>query len=276
MPTVAVSPEAPDSLLPPESGCHTGGGSSWTIRRLFWLGGGASRPAGALEQEPGPPLALVDPVLDQAGGGDVPVFVAEFMRLAQEAGEALVVVGKLGQHVLRCDKLRVVVEQALQSADIADRAQRGTADLARALCDVVGHREDLLGLLVEQQMIVAEMRSRHVPVKILGLQIEREGVGEQRPKCCGNVLDRVGAELGRRLQFRCFSFPDGGGVHGGLLCCAASRQLRTGSVRSDLTRFGESRTGLSPASFRNACGYQIATLASGPNPTFACWRQALC
>src|SRR5215472_4726620 len=34
-------------------------------------------------------------------------------------------------------------------------------------------------------------------------------------------------------------------------------------------RFDESRTGPSPASFRNACSYQIATLASGPIPTFA-------
>src|ERR1700754_893457 len=89
----------------------------------------ASCPAGALEQEPGPPLTLVDPVLDQARGCDIAMLVAELMRLAQEAGEALVVVGELRQHILRRDELRVVVEQALQPADIADRAQRGTADL---------------------------------------------------------------------------------------------------------------------------------------------------
>ena len=36
----------------------------------------------------------------------------------------------------------------------------------------------LLGLLVEQQMIVAEMRTADVPVEVLGLHIEREGVGQ--------------------------------------------------------------------------------------------------
>ena len=49
---------------------------------------------------------------------------------------------------------------ALVPGDVADRAQRDAADLAHALGELVGGGEDLLGLLVEQQMVVAEVRAR--------------------------------------------------------------------------------------------------------------------
>ena len=51
-------------------------------------------------------------------------------------------------------------------------------------------------------MIVAEMRPADVPVEILGLEIERENVGQQGVERAGDVLDGVGAEIGRRLQAR--------------------------------------------------------------------------
>ena len=56
--------------------------------------------------------------------------------------------------------------------------QRGAADLADPLGHVVGVGQDVRGLLVEQQMVVAEMRPADVPVEILGLQIERVAVGQ--------------------------------------------------------------------------------------------------
>ena len=43
----------------------------------------------------------------------------------------------------------------------------------------LGHREDLIGLLVEHQMVVSEARPTHVPVEVLGFQVKREDVGEQ-------------------------------------------------------------------------------------------------
>ena len=42
-------------------------------------------------------------------------------------------------------------------------------DAVGALRDVVGHRKNLAGVLIEQEMIVAEVRSADVPMKILGL-----------------------------------------------------------------------------------------------------------
>src|ERR1700756_4438730 len=107
--------------------------------------------AGRLEQEPGPPLGLVDPVLDQAGAGHVLVLVANRVGLAQARRQLLVIVAQFGEHIQRGDEVGVVVQHTLQAADMADRAQRGAADLADPLGDVVGGRENLLGLLVEQE-----------------------------------------------------------------------------------------------------------------------------
>ena len=73
--------------------------------------------------------------------------------------------------------LLVVVAQPLVSGDVANRAQGRAADLAGAFRDVVRHREDLIPLFVQQQMVVAKVSPGHMPVKILGFQIERERVG---------------------------------------------------------------------------------------------------
>src|SRR6185295_15164463 len=63
-----------------------------------------------LEQEPDAPLRLVDPVLEEARGGDVAVLVANGVRLAHEGGEPHIVVAKLGEHVGRSHEISVVVE----------------------------------------------------------------------------------------------------------------------------------------------------------------------
>ena len=90
-----------------------------------------------------------------------------------------VILAQLGQHVLRRHIGRVVVGDPLQPGDVPDRAQRAAADLARPLGQRLGHVEDLRRLLVEQQVIVAEVRAGHVPVEVLGLEIKREDVGQQ-------------------------------------------------------------------------------------------------
>src|SRR5450755_2447734 len=57
-------------------------------------------------------------------------------------------------------------------------------------------------MLIEKQMIVAEMRATHVPVKILGLQIERENIRQDRIQRAGDVLGCRRLEIGRRGQRR--------------------------------------------------------------------------
>ena len=142
------------------------------VKRGQWppIVGAAAR----LEQEPDPPLGLVDQVFDQACGRHILVLVAQLVAFAHGLDDLLIVVHQLAQHVGRRHEARVVVLDALQLGNLADRAQRGAADLADALGDVVGRGENLLGLLVEQQVIVAEMRAADVPMEILGLEIERK------------------------------------------------------------------------------------------------------
>jgi hypothetical protein len=74
---------------------------------------------------------------------------------------------------------------------MADRAQRRAADLADAFCHRIGHRQDLCGLIVEEQVIVAEMRTGHMPMEVLRLQIEGEHIGEQGCHRTGNIPGRV-------------------------------------------------------------------------------------
>ncbi len=110
---------------------------------------------------------------------------------------------------------------------MADRANRVASDLADALRDRVGHRVNLVGLLIEQQVVVAEVRSAHVPMKILGLHVQREYVGQDCVQASGYVLRRLLAEIGGRDQGRCapalegFSFLCALG-HGSIPRCAAT------------------------------------------------------
>ena len=76
---------------------------------------------------------------------------------------------------------------------MADRAQRGAADLADALGDVVGGRENLLGLLVEEEVIIAEVGARYMPMEVLGLQVKRKHIGDQNIERAGNLRHGVGA-----------------------------------------------------------------------------------
>src|SRR5262249_5859071 len=156
--------------------------------------------AGRLEQEPGSPLGLVDPVLDQAGAGHVVVLVANRVGLAQARRQLLVVIAQLREHVEGRDEVGVVVQHALQAADVADRAQRGAADLAHALGDVIGGCENLLALLVEEQMIVAEVGTGDVPMEILGLQVKRKHIREQDIERARDLRHGVGAQVGRRIE----------------------------------------------------------------------------
>src|SRR5262249_31449041 len=127
--------------------------------------------------------------------------------------QLLVVVAQLREHVERRDEVRVVVEHALQPADVADRAQRGPADLAHALGDVVGGGEDLLALFVEEEMIVAEVRAGHMPMEIFGLQVKCKHDGKQDIERAGNLRHGVGTQVGRRVE-------RGNPQRGGFLSCS--------------------------------------------------------
>ena len=104
------------------------------------------------------------------------MFVADVVRLAQTRCERFVVVRQLGEHVQWLDVFSIVIEHALRSRDLSDRMQRKSADFANAFRDDVCHCEELFGVFIEKQMIIAEVMPAHMPVKIFRFQVQGEHV----------------------------------------------------------------------------------------------------
>ena len=82
------------------------------------------------------------------------------------------------------------------SRDVADGMQRCPADLARALRDVICHGEDLLGVLVQKQVIITKVMPTHVPMEILRFQIEREDIGQEGTQLFRYLHHSVVVEIG--------------------------------------------------------------------------------
>ena len=126
--------------------------------------------------------------------------VADAMELAHAIGEARVVLAQLRQHVERRHIVGLVVGDALQARDLRHGAQRRGSELAHALGDRVDHREDCARLIVEHEVVVAEVRAGDVPVEVLGLQIEREDVGAEHVQRRAQVARRRDAETVGSVQ----------------------------------------------------------------------------
>lgn len=98
------------------------------------------------------------------------MLLADRVGLAQQGCHPLVVVDEFSEHVLGGHVGRVVVQKPLNAVDVTDRSDRRAPKFADALGYDVGRREYLITLLVEQQMVVAKVRSGHVPMEILLLR----------------------------------------------------------------------------------------------------------
>src|ERR1700733_8854903 len=112
------------------------------------------------------------------------------MHVAHALRQHRVIVPEFGYHVERCNGFSIVVDDALETRNLPDGANGWASELPRPLGNGVRHRENLLALIVEHQMIVPEMRARHVPMEVLGFEIQRKHVGEQRYQRSRNVLNR--------------------------------------------------------------------------------------
>ena len=133
-------------------------------------------------QEPNATLRLVDPDFDETGRADIVMLIAELVRLAHEFDQPLIVGGQLEHHICGRDGRFVVVLQTLVVGYVTDRSKRTSPEFACALGNVVCHAEDLLGLFVQQKVIVPEMTTCHVPVEVPGFHIKREDVGQELAK----------------------------------------------------------------------------------------------
>src|SRR5580698_7713589 len=136
------------------------------------------------------------------------------MRGAKALDEGLVVAVELKQHVAGGHKLLVVIGDALQLGDVADGADGGATYLANALGDGVGDGKNLIGVLVEQKVVVAEMGSAHMPVKVLGFEIKSEGIGKQCVEHAGKILDLFAVETVWDIGFSGFGVFGSVGGHG--------------------------------------------------------------
>jgi len=86
------------------------------------------------------------------------VATSELVGGAHVADLSLVVVHQLEQHVDRRHVILVVVLDSLQLGDMANRADGGAADPAHPFGQDVNAVFQLAGLLIEQKVVVAEMR----------------------------------------------------------------------------------------------------------------------
>jgi len=102
------------------------------------------------------------------------------MRRAQALHKGLVVGVEFLQHLGWAHKLLVVVRNSLQPGNVSYRVDGYAADLANAFGYGIGNVEYLGCMFVEKQVVVAEMLPIHVPVKVLGLEVEGKGVGNKR------------------------------------------------------------------------------------------------
>jgi hypothetical protein len=84
-------------------------------------------------------------------------------------------------------------------------SQGEAADLPKALGQRIGGRENLLGLFVQHQMVVAEMGTADVPMEVFGFHIERKGVGQNDVERFSEIGDSLRREVGLSGRSREFA-----------------------------------------------------------------------
>src|SRR5580704_9184173 len=102
------------------------------------------------------------------------------MRLTHAVSQYRIIVAKLSYHIERLDVFGVVIRDTLKAGDLPDRSNGCAAYLPGSFSNGIRHREYLVTLVIQHQMIIAEMRARHMPVKVLGFEIQGERVREKQ------------------------------------------------------------------------------------------------
>src|SRR5690349_5446695 len=69
------------------------------------------------------------------------------------------------------------------------------------------------------------MRTGHVPMEVLGLEVKREEIGKQRVERSGEVFCRLGAKVVAGMKGRCATQPGFLADHGALLVDGGRRTL---------------------------------------------------
>src|SRR5258707_5638407 len=155
----------------------------------------------ALEEEPNSLLRFVNPVLQQACGGHIPCLVTQRMHFAHVLRQYRIVVPEFSYHVERLNVFSIVVHDALKTRNLPDGANGCASKLPCSLSNSIRHGENLVALIIEHQMIVPEMRAGHMPMEVLGFEVQRKHVREKQLQCSRNVMNRF-FRKGRRSSER--------------------------------------------------------------------------
>jgi hypothetical protein len=145
---------------------------------------------------------LIDPIFEEAGSSDIACIIADCVDRSHAQDQGFLVLAKLAQHIFRCHKLRIVVRDALQPSDVSDGTDGGPTNLTNTLGDVVSHSEDLIAVIIEQKVVIPEVRTTHMPMKVLGLQVEGKYIRKQGIKCASNIFYCLGIDIAWYRQRR--------------------------------------------------------------------------
>jgi hypothetical protein len=83
---------------------------------------------------------------------------------------------------------------------MADAPDCHPTEFSYPLGEHIDRFENCGGLLVKEQVIVAESRSGEMPVKVLRLDIERECISDERVDGVGNRPHTFGFQIGGRCE----------------------------------------------------------------------------
>jgi hypothetical protein len=145
--------------------------------------------ASCLKEEPNAALALIDPIFEEAGGGNIACFITDCVDRSHARNQGLLVLAKLTQHVFWSYILCIVVRDAPQTSDVPDGTDGGSTNLTNALGDIVSHVEDLIAVFVEQKVVIPEVRTAHMPMEVLGFEVESKRIRKQGVQCSSKILD---------------------------------------------------------------------------------------
>ena len=129
------------------------------------------------EQKPGSSLGLVDPSLEQTRASDITMLFADATRFSHRGCKLLVVFPKFSKHVEGSNVVGIIIVKTLQPRDLANGPDSDPTNFSHPFGDGIGHAKDLITLFVQKKMIIAEVRSGHMPVEVFGFEVEREYIG---------------------------------------------------------------------------------------------------
>jgi hypothetical protein len=90
----------------------------------------------------------------------------------------------------------VVIQDALHTDNMGDGFSAEPHPFRTRSATALSHCENPIVLLVEHQMVIPKVRSAHVPVKLLGVEVKRKDIHQDSVHGCSHFLSRLRIEVG--------------------------------------------------------------------------------